>query len=1437
MKPEHEDSIAIIAMNGRFPEADTVGAFWENLKNGIESVKFFTQQELIESGELDEHLRDNPKFVSADAVLDGMDLFDASFFDFSAREAEILDPQHRLFLEAAWEAFELAGYDPKKSDSRIAVFAGSALSGYMVRNLYSNPGLVEELGTFKTMLANDKDFLATRVSYKLDLMGPSVNVNTLCSSSLVAAHMACHSLLDYHCDIALAGGVSFQISRNEAFFYQEGGIGSSDGHCRAFDAKGNGTVSGSGLGMVVLKRLEDALADRDVVHAVIRGTGMNNDGAAKNSYTAPNPDGQAECIAEALSMANVSADTISYVEAHGTGTNLGDPIEIAGLTQAYRAHTDRKQYCAIGSVKTNIGHLVTAGGVASLIKTVMSMKHRQLPPSLNFDTPNPAIDWEDCPFFVNTELRDWLPSAGVPLRAGVSSFGIGGTNVHLVVEEAPETRPSGGSRSVNLLALSAKSESALARMQEKLRAFVADNPDVSVADLCFTQAVGRRDWGYRRTLLFRNRDELAEGLAEGARGNVSAEGLVDRMAVFALRNAANVEARALKILCQQEPAFAAAIDALDEAFRAAGARDLRARLLGESPEPMSEPQRVFAIQYAFGSLLRESGIAPGAIFAEGAAEAAAAVLAGMCSLEAAAALIKAGADGIGGALVGLEFIEAEVPVQSAISGGELGVSDLRRAAYWKAALQWKESRLSELVSANARATDCVLALSKWEAPAGSQGPHRDALLAEGVPDIAGLVARHWLRGGMVDWHAYYQFETRNRIELPTYPFERNRYWIDEYRGKPAISDDPSQMTRAADPDRWIYAPTWQRTGRLPSQPYLPDAAEAWVVFDNGDSLSRAIVEALASSGAKLAIVERTSRFEEISSGRLGIDPRDPAGFELAIGSLRRYKPGKLRIAYLWSNDADSEEAFLGATFAASAAAKVFSGKPCSMVAVTRRAFEVLGGDGGNFAAASISAVCKLAEVEFADFRCRHVDVDPEASSSGEVGELAQSIVHEAGNPDGAAGSVAAYRGRYRWRRQYASRFDGERSLGRGAALRSGGSYVIAGGLGGMGLEIADRLAKEFAARILILDNREFPYQEVWSSYLASRGPDDENRRIVARLRTMQDRGAEVVFQSVDVEQAGEVARAFALAEAKWGRIDGVFHCAGISDTGGVLMRRSGKGESCFAGVLRSIEALAGALAGKGLDFLALFSGIGVALRHSEIGNAGLLASYEVMDAFAEARAGSLALPVVSINWSDWKGVGQSVEKEALWRKTHEQNGSLGMMDDFALSADEGWDVLKRALAHGAERVAVCAFDLQRLVDFNESQAESALTRDESSDALASKPMHARPALSVDYVAPRNETEGKLAAIWQKFLRIEKVGMNDNFFELGGDSLLTVHLMKQVKKEFDADLSSARLFEGPTVATLAAMLKPSEEEDAALAEGAARGSERVERRKARREKRS
>lgn len=507
------EKVAVIGLSGRFPGADDIEQFWNNLCSGVESISRFSDEQVSGEG-IDADMLRKPGYVKAWGALDGIDRFDAGFFEYNPREAEILDPQQRVFLEESWKALENAGYDVEKFNGLVGVFASVGMNTYAQRlkDSYASNGLASD---YQIMVGNDKDFLATRIAYKLNLEGPGITVQTACSSSLVAVHLACRSLISRECDMALAGGVSIRLPQQAGYLYQEGMILSPDGHCRAFDEQAQGTVGGNGAGVVVLKRLDDAISDGDDISAVILGTAVNNDGAMKVGYTAPRIGGQAKAVAKAQAKAGVEPESITYIEAHGTGTPLGDPIEIEALTQVFREKTEKKEYCAIGSVKTNIGHLDAAAGVTGLIKTVLSLRNRMIPPSLNFTKPNPKIKFSESPFYVNRSLTGWSNASG-PLRAGVSSFGIGGTNAHAVLEEGPAIKSDENTGRPLLFILSAKSKKALESMTANFIRFLENNSAVNLADVAYTLQLGRKEFEYRRFFVSATVQEALEALRNNA---------------------------------------------------------------------------------------------------------------------------------------------------------------------------------------------------------------------------------------------------------------------------------------------------------------------------------------------------------------------------------------------------------------------------------------------------------------------------------------------------------------------------------------------------------------------------------------------------------------------------------------------------------------------------------------------------------------------------------------------------------------------------------------------------------------------------------------------------------------------------------------------------------------------------------------------------------
>ncbi len=645
-----ETDIAIVGMSGRFPGARDVETFWQNLLEGRESIRRYSREELEAAGVPAASLAD-PAYVPAGAPLEEMELFDAGFFGFSPLDASILDPQHRHFLECCWEALESAGHDPQRFEGSIGVFGGSGHNAYLPYNLLTNPDLVARLGFFLLRhTGNDKDFLSTRVSYCLDLHGPSVNVQTACSTSLVAVHLACQSLLNGECDMALAGGVTLEQPHRRGYRHAEGEILAPDGHCRAFDARAAGTVFGSGAGVVVLRRLDDALADRDCVLAVIRGSAVNNDGAGKVGYMAPSVDGQAEAISEALAMADVPVESIGYVEAHGTGTAIGDPIEIAALTQAFRARTQARGFCAIGSVKTNIGHCDTAAGVASLIKAVQAVREGALPPSLHYEAPNPAIDFESSPFRVNAERTAWERGA-TPRRAGVSSLGVGGTNAHVVLEEAPPAVTAEPGRPWQLLPLSARSPAAVQAAADRLADHLRRHPDLPLADVAWTLQTGRRGFAERRALAARSVEEAVAALEsdDPARLGSGRASDAERPVAFLFPGGGAQHPAMGRGLYESEPVYRAEIDA-GLALLEPDHRDAIRRLLFPAPgeaedaaaafeRPSLQLPALFLTEMALAKLWISWGVRPQALAGHSMGENTAACLAGVFRFEDALALV------------------------------------------------------------------------------------------------------------------------------------------------------------------------------------------------------------------------------------------------------------------------------------------------------------------------------------------------------------------------------------------------------------------------------------------------------------------------------------------------------------------------------------------------------------------------------------------------------------------------------------------------------------------------------------------------------------------------------------------------------------------------------------------------------------------------------
>jgi acyl transferase domain-containing protein len=642
-----DTAIAIVGMSCRVPGARNTREFWKNLRDGVESATELTDADLEGAGVEPAVMRD-PGYVRHAMLMPDMEMFDAGFYGMSPKDAAIMDPQTRHFLECAWESFEDAGYVPEEFDGSIGVFAGGGTNAYYNRNLLSNPDLVKDVGLFLLRhTGNDKDFLATRTSYSYNLRGPSISVQTACSTSLVAIHLASQSLLNGECDMALAGGVTIRQPHYAGHLYKEGEIVTPDGHCRSFDAKAEGTIFGSGAGTVLLRRYADAVRDGDHIYAVVRGSAVNNDGSQKVGYLAPSVDGQAAAVAEALAIAGVEAGTIGYVEAHGTATPVGDPIEIAALTEAYA--TDSRQYCGIGSVKTNVGHLDTAAGVTGFIKAALALHHGEIPASLHYTAPNPVIDFENSPFFVNAELREFPRLNGAPRRAAVNSLGAGGTNAHVVLEEVPARQAGGRSRPFHLLLTSARSRAAVQRASVALAGYLEGEDRAELADVAYTTQVGRRRFKHRRAVVCSTPGDAVDGLLADDNVNAWAGDDVERSVVFMFAGGGAQYPGMGRDLYDAEPVYR---DTMDECLRLLEGEldfDLRALLFpaegseDAAREEMERPSRalpaLFATQYAQAKLWQSWGVQPAAMIGHSMGEYTAACLSGVIPLKNALAIV------------------------------------------------------------------------------------------------------------------------------------------------------------------------------------------------------------------------------------------------------------------------------------------------------------------------------------------------------------------------------------------------------------------------------------------------------------------------------------------------------------------------------------------------------------------------------------------------------------------------------------------------------------------------------------------------------------------------------------------------------------------------------------------------------------------------------
>ena len=1556
-KPTELDGseIAIVGMTCRLPGAHDIEAFWRNLVQGVESLTELSADELRRAG-VDPAMVDDPDYVRAAPLVDGVELFDADFFGYTPLEAKIMDPQQRLFLECAWEAFEQAGYDPEQYAKRVGVFTGAKTNTYLF-SLFSNRELFSSLDNFQIALGNDLATMATRISYKFNLRGPSYALHTACSTSLIAVHLACQSLLLGECDMALAGGSAVNVPQ-AGYRYQKGGILSPDGSCRTFDADAAGSNFGNGAGAVLLKRLDEAREDGDHVYAIIRGSAANNDGAKKASFTAPGVDGQIEVLLEAMAVADVDADTLSYIEAHGTATDLGDSIEMLALTEAFRASTQRSGYCAIGSVKTNLGHLEVAAGVAGLIKTALALENRQIPASLHFEQPNPKIDFENSPFYVNTELADW-PSDGAPRRAGVSSFGIGSTNAHVIVEQAPPAPATSASRPGQLLLLSARSASALESMTANLNAHLERHDTIDLADVAFTLQLGRKGFEHRRALVCRDTGDAVEvsKTLDPARVFTGAMTAPDLPVTFLFPGLGDHYPEMGLGLYRSEPVYRRWFDRCAELLKtplgvdlrelvfpegtdreectAAAPLDFRA-MLGRGAQSQGAPAdeasarldqtrlaqpALFAVELALAKLWMSWGIQPQAMIGYSLGEYVVACLAGVMSVEDTLRVVAARArmieelpegamlavplpeDELGSLAAGHDLSLAAVngPATTVVSGEPAAVAGLEETltergvlsrrlsnthAFHSAMMRPKADELTELLAGISLSAPEIPYLSNvtgtWITAEEATDPGYWArhmcqtvrfsggiaellagdprILLEVGPgqNLASFVKQHpdcdaaaaslvfpsmrnaysggadrelmlsalgklWLTGKTVDWPGFYGEERRQRVPLPTYPFERQRHWVDP----PAFGEDPSAATgrrvtldKQADPADWLYLPTWRREP-LPASGGDSALDGAALVFADSCGLAGRLIDRLRDTGREVVRVVAGERFEKTGEGKLTLDPRDPEGYV----DLLAEAPGASTIFHLWSVSQDEEDGadafdrhqdlgFYSLLHLAQALGRRGTAQPVQIVAVSSGIQRVSGDEALCPDKATLIGPARVIPQEFPRITCRGIDLTiPAGGAFGDEAEaLVDALIAEAAS--GSDHDLVAYRDGERWVQDFEAHRMPEAD-GTPELLREEGVYLLTGGLGGVGLELAAHLARTVRAKLVLTRRSAFPAPEEWDDWLEAHDSDDPVAGQIRRLREIEELGSEVMAVSADVADEGRMREVVGAARQRFGAVDGVVHLAGIPGGGIIQLKTREMAQHILgpkAGGARVLLDLFADAGDAAPDFLVMFSSVASIL--GEFGQADYCGANALLDACAQNHRADRPR-VITINWDIWQEVGLAVATEVpdhlkAWRQE---------MLEKAIAPSEGVEVFTRILGAGeaVPQVVVSAQDLPGRIELGKSfTGESFL--DELSKAQGAPAVGAQAVPSASSAAPRrvmgtgfaaagSTSERQIAEIWQRVLGIPEIGVNDNFFDLGGNSLIGLQLVSELSQELGVQIEPVTLFESPTVAALARHLNP------------------------------
>lgn len=1331
-QPLKQEKIAIVGMAGRFPGAVNLKSFWDNLVAGVESVQFFTPLELQENS-LNSDLINNPDFVPAKAYLDQAEYFAADFFKFPPKKAKILDPQFRFLLESVWEAWENAGYNIKEYSGLVGVYTtSSSFDSYWQKNLLQNNEFKDYLHSYDVFISNAKDFLATQIAYQFNFKGPCINIQTACSSSLVAISQACNDLLNDKCDIAVVGAVCITFPLKDGYIYQEGMIYSKDGHCRAFAKDASGIVPGNGGGVVLLKRLSQAELEGDHIFAIIDGYAINNDGHDKLSYAAPSVKGQYEVLVAAARSANIDPNTVGYIEAHGSGTLLGDQVEVKALKQYIPQQEQSKHCCYLGSVKTNIGHLDVAAGMAGFIKTVLALYHKKIPKTLHAEIINPALKLEKSAFQIANTTIDWLSRGSEPRRAGVSSFGIGGTNAHVILEEyagrAKKIQNEEMTDSWQILPLSAQTLDSLLKKKDELALFLQDDKEYSLANIAHTLQDGRVDFQNRLAVVCTNKEEAFNALYLPAFPSLLQSNQLASAAksVFLFSNALLGSRELLRELYARIEHFQKNVDLGIKIIVETLQIDLTQFFRKSADESFLEACSlekdllIFIVEYALAKYWMFLGVKPNKLVGYGVGEYVAACFAGVFSIADAAKLIALSfeiqqsnndrvlslsivpdhleeilkdlpfrtiannapqncyiAVDIGSIkrlekrlieknityerlnrcnpvtvpiklqsqlqklVESISFNQANIPVIPSSYIEDLS-TNIAEPNYWINRLSAPICYSSVISSLLSQKCNIFIEigfsdqLCRWAQQVNNFNSKEKLLVVPGIisktkqelnKELAINLAKIWIEGVAIDWKAWNMSSSKSltgqqKIPLPTYPFTRQPYLVKAQTM--ALEVDPFS-TPSEEKSYELFIPSWKRIDHTdPSKKSI----KALIYMETDLDITPKIIDRLIKKDSSIRMVSIPELPEVIEKTEEWINSRSKVWQEKI-----QVLPVDVEIDIILVAHVNEYKSFYDLVAFARSLKHINRTKRIRLHVITSGIIKIDPADVISPLSALILGPVFCLPLEHPNLDARCIDINLSPASSDQIDHLIEALEVQ----DDYRLVALRAGGRYT---SHVLPLDGKEQVAQGKLpalqFKKNGVYLITGGLGGIGLVLAEYLAKFFKANLILISRSSMPDRSKWLDLLTSQGISVTLAHQLQSLLKIEKSANQLLMFSADIAEYKAMSKIVSKIKRRFGSITGVIHAASPSPEGMLHDKKIDQIEEMFGAKISGLHVLDKIFNKESLDFMLIFSSINK--FYGAAGATDYVSANAYLSAFAHQHAKHF-YPLVAIDWDTWKDVG------------------------------------------------------------------------------------------------------------------------------------------------------------------------------------------------------